>query len=83
VFLQQDVIGGTYLKVLFRFRDFGTSATPQRTFSSWIQTQLTLFPPNKPEQLDAGISEVMAAFTNYISLFAKAVLKPSKPKRRK
>ena len=83
VFLQQDVIGGTYLKVLFRFRDFGAAATPQRTFSSWVQTQLTLFPPNKPEQLDAGISEVRAAYANDIALFAKAALKPPKQKHRK
>ena len=81
VILQQDVIGGTYLKVLFRFREFGAAATPQRTFSSWVQTKLTLFPPNNPEQLDAGISEVRAAYANDITLFAKAVLKPSKPKR--
>lgn len=81
VFLQQDIVDGAYLKTLFRYRQFGIGALPERVFGTWVKTRLALFPPKSPADLPASQQEFKTAFTNNIALFAVALRKPPKPKR--
>jgi hypothetical protein len=81
VILQQDVINGSYLKTLFRYREFGADGMPRRSFSTWSQTHLDVFPPRRPEQLEEAIAEIRQAFRRNVSLFAEAALAP--PRRRR
>lgn len=82
VFFQQDVFSGSYLKISFRFRDFGNAASPQRVFGTWVDTRLHLFPTKPGQDLAAPIEEMKAAYREDISLFAAALLKPPKAKKR-
>jgi hypothetical protein len=43
VILQQDWLNGSFLKILFRYRDFGPDAQPRRSFATWAQTDLSSF----------------------------------------
>lgn len=83
VFFQQDVFTGSYLRILFRFRDFGSAHgnAAERTFSTSVQTKLLTFPAKTPDQFDAATEELHRAFKNDISLFAQALLKPPKVKK--
>lgn len=83
VIYQQDVFSGSYLRILFRFRDFGSahSQEPNRTFSTSVQTKLLTFPAKTPDQLDAATRELHDAFKNDVSLFAQALLRPAKTKK--
>ena len=82
VFFQQDVFSGSYLKISFRFRDFGAASTPQRVFGTWVHTPLRLFPIPKGESPAAAIEEMKAAYKNDVAQFAQAFLKPPKAKKR-
>jgi hypothetical protein len=74
-------VTGAYLKVLFRYRDFGPDALPRRSFATWSQTHLSQFPPRRPEQLDGAIAEIRDAYRRNIVLFAEVALRP--PRRRR
>lgn len=80
VILQQDVVTGNHLKILFRFRDFGDGAAPVRIFSTWVKTQLTTFPPRQPDQQTAALQELQTAFASNLRLFAQALAKPLRRK---
>ncbi|MEG3174991.1 hypothetical protein U1872_02020 [Sphingomonas sp. RB3P16] len=80
VFFQQDIVDGSYLKILFRYRDFTTDPTPRRVFSTWTKTKLTLLPPKPGTDMDAAAAELRAAFAHDVSLFAAALSKPPKAK---
>lgn len=80
VVLQQDAVNGAFLKVLFRYRDFGALARPRRTFTSWVQRHIDGLPPRRPEDVDAAIANIREAFREDIGLFATAALRP--PRRR-
>lgn len=81
VFFQQDVVDGSFLKVLFRYREFGTDAAPRRTFGTWVKTRLALLPPKPETDPTAAAGELQAAFTHDVTLFAEALLKPPGNKR--
>ncbi|WP_404369791.1 hypothetical protein AB5I39_00210 [Sphingomonas sp. MMS24-J45] len=81
VFFQQDIVNGSFLKVLFRYRAFGTGATPDKTFGTWVKTRLLLLPPKPDTDMAAAATEVRSAFSNNVKLFAAALLKPAKNKR--
>jgi hypothetical protein len=80
VFFQQDVVNGSSLKTLFRFRDFGGAQSPLRTFSTWARTPLKLFPPKTPADNEPSMTELQGAYRNNAVLFggylAKAMLPP-------
>lgn len=80
VVFQQDIVDGSYLKILFRYRDFTTEPAPRRVFSTWTKTRLTLLPPTPTTDMAAAAAELRAAFTNDVALFASALAKPPKTK---
>ena len=81
VFFQQDIVDGSFLKILFRYREFGTDAAPRKTFGTWVKTRLLLFPPTPATDMAAAAAELRSAFSNDVKLFAAALLKPAKNKR--
>lgn len=81
VFLQQDVVNGSALKILFRYRNFGAGTAPERSFGTWIQTRLSAFPPKKPEELDAALADIRRAYTANVERFAAAMLTPPRTRR--
>ncbi|MCA1197443.1 hypothetical protein K9B35_05645 [Sphingomonas sp. R647] len=79
VMIQHDAfISGKFLKVLFRYREFGRDAAPTRTFGTWVQTRLVKFPPTLPEQEEDALAEVRRAFSKNITAFAAALRSPAK-----
>ncbi|WP_353205380.1 hypothetical protein, partial [Sphingomonas sp.] len=38
VFFQQDIVDGSFLKILFRYREFGTDTAPRKVFGTWVKT---------------------------------------------
>jgi hypothetical protein len=80
VVLQQDFVNGALLKTLFRYRNFGPGAAPERSFTTWVETDLGGFPPQAPGQLDAAIREIRSAFRNNIARFAASAR--AQPRRR-
>jgi hypothetical protein len=87
VFLQQDVFHGSYLKSLFRYRDFGDgaapAATPVRVFGTWVKTPLKLFPPKEGVDREAASDDLKSAYVANLTRFAEALNKPAKGKRGK
>jgi len=81
VVLQQGAIDGSFLNVLIHYRDFGPDPTPRRSFATWSQTRLTVFPPGSPEQLERALAEIRQAYRHDFILFAQAALRP--PRRRR
>jgi len=77
VTFQQDIINGTKLRMLFRYRDFANTPTPQRVFSSWVETKLMMFPPKTPDVSDAATAEFRQAYTNNIRQFAALLTRPA------
>jgi hypothetical protein len=83
VFYQEDAIDGRKLKAIFRFRQFdGGSQTPTRTFGSFAQRSLTLFPPKTPEQLEPALEEFRSAYGEAFKEFGAALNKPAKGKKK-
>jgi len=81
VFLQQDVVNGSALKVLFRYRNFGAGTAPERSFGTWVQTSLSAFPPKQPGELEAALVDVRRAYTANVERFAAALLAPPRSRR--
>jgi hypothetical protein len=78
VILQQDMINGASLKILFRYRDFGADALPRRSFATWAETDLAAFPPRQPDQLAAALADIRGAYRGNIQRFAAMALRPSR-----
>jgi hypothetical protein len=76
VVLQQDGISGSFLKTLFHYRDFGADAQPRRSFATWSQTRLTIFPPRQPDQLEAALAELRQAYRRNLTQFSAAATRP-------
>ena len=81
VFFQQDLVDGSFLKILFRYRQFGADAAPEKVFGTWVKTRLRLLPPKPETDLTAAADELRSAFSNNIQLFGEALNKPAKTKR--
>jgi len=77
----QDPFSGARLRTLFRYRDFGPDAEPQRSFSTWGEVDLTAFPPQRQDQYDASMAELRHAFRNNILAFAVHANRPPRPRR--
>jgi hypothetical protein len=75
-----DFASGRFLKVLFRYREFGSDAAPVRSFGTWVQTRLVKFPPKLPEEEEEALAEMRQAFSKNITAFATALHAP--PKKR-
>lgn len=73
VFFQEDIVNGSSLKTLIRFRDFGAARDAPRQFGTWTRTALKLFPPREPRQNEAALAELDAAFRANIEQFAAAL----------
>lgn len=83
VFYQEDAIDGRKLKAIFRFRQFdGGSAVPTRTFGTFAQLGLTLFPPKTPDTVDAALEEFRVAYASAVKEFGAALNKPAKGKKK-
>lgn len=80
VFYQEDVINGSYLKTLFRFKSFQGEGLPKRTFGTWAKVKLLSFPPKTQEQNEHAQDEIRTAFTRNIKEFA-AFLNVEKKKK--
>lgn len=79
VMMQHDAfVSGKFLKVLFRYREFGTDPAPTRAFGTWVQTRLVKFPPALPEEEEAALAEIKLAFAKNITSFAAALRAPAK-----
>jgi hypothetical protein len=78
VMLQQDWVNGSFLRVSFRYRDFGAGQTPSRAFGTWVKAPLAGFSPKRPLDADKLPEEFRSAFARNISLFADALRKPAK-----
>ena len=81
VILQQDFVNGSYLKILFRYRDFGPGGTPRQSFATWAQTHLESFPPRSPDQLDAAVAEIRRAYRADVVKFASSAQNPRRSRR--
>lgn len=83
VFYQEDAISGRKLKAIFRFRQFdGGSQTPTRSFGSFTQLPLKLFPPKTPDTVDAALEEFRVAYASAVKEFGAALNKPAKGKKK-
>lgn len=83
VFLQQDVVSGSFLKTLFRYREFGAAPQPQRVFGTWVKTPLKLFPPKSPDSLPASQAEFKSAFVHNVELFGIALMTPPRNNKKR
>ena len=81
LFFQQDIVSGSYLRTMFRYREFGSDVAPQRVFGTWVQTQLQLSPPKAPEAVDPAVAEMEAAYRANFSQFGAALNKPMKGRK--
>lgn len=82
VFFQEDAFDGRFLKILFRFRAFNGGDVPARSFGTYIQEKLTLFPPKAAEEdATAAIKELGTAYVAVVRKFGVALISP--PKSRK
>jgi hypothetical protein len=82
VFFQEDIVDGRFLKVLFRFRSFDGSDAPARTFGTYSQRRLTLFPPKEQALESASFTELGEQYAEAIGEFGRALNPPPKePKK--
>ena len=66
---------GRKLKAFLRFRDFGASPLPVRSFATLVETKLELFSLDPPVMTDAATAELRAAFTHNLQVFAAIAAK--------
>jgi hypothetical protein len=82
VFFQQDIVDGRFLKVLFRFRSFNGTDTPIRTFGTYSQRRLKLFPPQELAGEQESLAELAEQYGQAIGEFGAALNVPPKEKSR-
>lgn len=83
VFYQEDAISGRKLKAIFRFRQFDDgSNVPTRSFGTFAERRLSLFPPKTPEELDPALEEFRTAYGEAVKEFGAALNKPPKGKKK-
>jgi hypothetical protein len=83
VFYQEAEFDGRHLKAIFRFRQFdGSGEAPTRTFGTFVQQRLTVFPPETPEQMDAALEEFRLAYRTAVTEFGEALNRPPKKKKK-
>lgn len=70
VVFSREYANGQNLKSQFRFRDFGTSGTPQRRFTTWVQTDLKIARDGKKADFAASNAELPGALTENTRKFA-------------
>ncbi|QCB39574.1 hypothetical protein E5554_18140 [Sphingobium sp. PAMC28499] len=73
---QEDVVTGRFLKILFRFRDFGSEQTARRSFGTWTMTKLTQFPPQTAEAEGAALTDLKSAFQQDVEQFGEYLRRP-------
>lgn len=72
---ESDPMTGHTLSILFQFRDFGSGATPVRSFATWSHRPLTIFPAKTEADSAAAATELDDAFAGG---FADFILNMSK-----
>lgn len=83
IFYQEDAISGRKLKAIFRFRRFDDgSQSPTRSFGTFAERPLSVFPPKTPEQLDPALEEFRVAYGDAVKEFGAALNKPPKGKKK-
>jgi hypothetical protein len=78
VFLEKGIGKDAALKTVWRYRQFDSGASATRSFSSFSQQPLKLFPPDgeHPEEVGPSLVELRQAYRNDIALFAQYVRQP-------
>ncbi len=82
VFFQEDIVDGRFLKVLFRFRQFDGSDTPTRSFGTYSQRRLKLFPPKDAAEQEASLTELADQYSEALGEFGLALNPPPKSRKR-
>ncbi|WP_448500818.1 hypothetical protein [Sphingomonas sp.] len=75
VTLRQDLVTGSHLMTLFRYRHFGDADLPDRSFGTWVKTKLNVDPAKDPNQ---AAPELRRAYIANFSLFADALARPAR-----
>jgi hypothetical protein len=73
VTLRQDIVNGSWLMVLFRYRAFDGGDQRDARFASWVKTPLDGW--KNGQDRDTAVASLRAAFRADIGLFAKAATK--------
>lgn len=66
---------GRKLKAPVRYRDFGVSERPVRSFATLVETKLEIFSLDPPVMTDAAKDELLEAFAHNLQTFAAIVAK--------
>lgn len=80
IVFRQDVIAGTVLMTLYRYRRFDAGPAADYRFANWTKASLKLLPLRPGGDLDAAIAELEGAYVADLKSFAELVLKQAKKK---
>ncbi len=76
--VQDNVLSGKALDVLYRFRRFDKGDTPSRSYGTFIQQPLRLFPPAASDKNpQPALDELVTAYRTALVDFGRALQKPS------
>lgn len=78
LFYGRAVMAGSSLQILFTYRLFGTGPEPERTFSTFANEPLLIFPAKQPSLTAEANAELVAAFRKGVVDFAGYATRPVK-----
>lgn len=79
--IHKNVLSGTALNILYRFRQFEKGDTPKRSYGTYIQQPLRLFPPAPRTDEQPALNELVTAYRKAFEEFGQALQKPPRPTR--
>jgi hypothetical protein len=75
--IQDHVLGGKALNILYRFRRFAKGDTPSRSYGTFIVRPLHLFPPAaSDENPQPALDELVTAYRTALAEFGQALQRP-------
>lgn len=80
IVFRQDVVSGTVLMTLFRYRRFGAEPAPSYRFANWAKSTVTLLPLKPGGDLAAAIAELETAYVDDLKKFADVIVKQTRKK---
>jgi hypothetical protein len=75
IVFRQDVVAGTVLMTLFRYRRFGADPVAEYRFANWAKSTVTLLPLRPGADVTAAITELEGAYVGDLKNFAELVRK--------